>query len=147
MKKVFLIAIIIVAVYASLTQPHQSPTSHREAPRTETSGDTSYDRIPNSGVNGNQLQGQGTVIKILPDDRDGSQHQKFILKLSSGKTLLVAHNIDIAPRIASLRVGDNVAFCGEYAENPRGGVIHWTHHDPSGHHPNGWLKHHNNTYQ
>ncbi|EGS74022.1 hypothetical protein VCBJG01_3074, partial [Vibrio cholerae BJG-01] len=39
-----------------------------------------------------QVQGLGQVLKVLPDDNDGSRHQKFILKLNSGQTLLVAHN-------------------------------------------------------
>ncbi|EGS66800.1 cold-shock DNA-binding -containing domain protein, partial [Vibrio cholerae BJG-01] len=39
-----------------------------------------------------QVQGFGQVVKVLLDDNDGSRHQKFILKLNSGQTLLVAHN-------------------------------------------------------
>lgn len=78
---------------------------------------------------------------------DGSQHQRFIVELSSGQTLLIAHNIDIAPRINSLQVGDSVRFYGEYEWNPQGGIIHWTHHDPNGYHVGGWIKHNGRTYQ
>jgi hypothetical protein len=94
-----------------------------------------------------QVQGQGIVTKILSDDNKGSRHQRFLLRLSSGQTLLIAHNIDLAPRIPNLKVGDTVAFYGEYEWNAKGGVIHWTHHDPQKRHPNGWLKHQGKTYQ
>ncbi|SBS29649.1 hypothetical protein MAQ5080_01461 [Marinomonas aquimarina] len=94
-----------------------------------------------------QIQGSGTVIKVLKDDTKGSMHQRFILQLDSGQTLLVAHNIDLAPRIPTLKVGDTVEFYGEYEWNKKGGVMHWTHHDPRGRHPHGWLKHNGRTYQ
>ena len=94
-----------------------------------------------------QVQGKGVVIKLLRDDLKGSRHQKFILKLSTGQTLLISHNIDLAPRINRLRTGDTVAFHGEYEWNSKGGVIHWTHHDPGGSHIGGWLKHKDKTYQ
>lgn len=94
-----------------------------------------------------QVQGDGQVIRILPDDNDGSRHQRFILRLDSNQTLLIAHNIDLAPRITALAVGDTVAFFGEYEWNSQGGVLHWTHHDPNGRHADGWLKHQGRTYQ
>ena len=93
------------------------------------------------------VTGEGTVSRILDDDTAGGRHQRFILQLGSGQTVLVAHNIDLAPRIDALREGDAVAFRGEYEWNDKGGVVHWTHHDPQGQHADGWLKHGGRTYQ
>lgn len=94
-----------------------------------------------------QVQGSGKVIKILSDDNKGSRHQRFILKLPSNLSILVAHNIDLAPRINDLKTGDIVEFYGEYEWNNKGGVIHWTHHDPRKKHKDGWLKHKGKIYE
>lgn len=96
---------------------------------------------------GQQVQGAGEVIRILPDDTDGSRHQRFIVRLRSGRTLLIAHNIDIAPRVPSLGMGDKVYFNGEYEWNSKGGVIHWTHRDPRQRHQAGWIEHKGRRYQ
>ncbi len=93
------------------------------------------------------VEGAGTVIRLLEDDLDGSRHQRFIVRLASGQTLLVTHNIDLAPRVEGLMEGDTVRFKGEYVWNEKGGIIHWTHHDPAGRHAAGWLKHKGKTYQ
>lgn len=94
-----------------------------------------------------QVQGSGRVKAILRDDNDGSRHQKFILVLKNGLSILVAHNIDLAPKISNLNKGDIVEFYGEYEYNPKGGVLHWTHHDPQDRHESGWLKHDGQIYQ
>ena len=94
-----------------------------------------------------QVRGSGTVYRILPDDNNGSRHQKFILRLASKQTLLVAHNIDLAPRIPNLKRGDRVEFYGEYEWNNKGGVMHWTHRDPRNNHAHGWLKHQGEVYE
>jgi len=94
-----------------------------------------------------QVEGEGIVTRILEDDRAGSRHQRFIVRLVSGQTVLIVHNIDLAPRIATLQEGDSIGFYGEYVWSAQGGKIHWTHHDPGGRHVAGWLKHKGQTYQ
>jgi len=93
-----------------------------------------------------QVEGEGAVIRVLEDDLNGARHQRFIVQLASGQTLLITHNIDIAPRVDALEVGDSVRFNGEYVWNEKGGVVHWTHHDPRGRHVAGWLIHNGKTY-
>lgn len=94
-----------------------------------------------------QVQGNAIVSRLLQDDNEGSRHQKFILKLPNGQSVLVAHNIDLAPRIDNLKTGDNIEYYGEYEWNEKGGLIHWTHDDPAGRHEDGWLKHKGIIYQ
>jgi hypothetical protein len=94
-----------------------------------------------------EVTGTGRVTRVLGDDSLGDRHQRFILELPSGHTVLIAHNIDLAPRVEPLSVGDAVEFHGIYDWNDKGGVVHWTHHDPQGQHEPGWLKHHGKTYE
>jgi len=81
-----------------------------------------------------------TVIKKLSDDRDGSRHQRFLIELETGRTLLVAHNIDLAERVP-VREGDEIRVRGQYEWNERGGVLHWTHRDPDRNQSRGWIEH------
>ena len=92
-------------------------------------------RARRSGV---EVEATGVVARRLPDDIEGSRHQRFVLRVGR-QTVLVAHNLDLAPRIP-LSVGDTVRLRGEYEWNPEGGVIHWTHRDPAGRHPPGWIR-------
>jgi len=96
---------------------------------------------------GQQVSGGGKVLRVLSDDNTGDRHQRFILKLNSGRTLLIAHNIDLAPRIKSLKENDFVLFNGQFEENAQGGLVHWTHRDPQGRHVAGWLEHNGKRYQ
>lgn len=109
--------------------------------------DGPVERAFNSRESGVQVGGEGVVTRILEDDLSGSRHQRFILQLSSGQTVLITHNIDVAPRVEGLQAGDSVTFYGVYEWNEKGGTVHWTHHDPQGKHVPGWLKHNGRTYQ
>jgi hypothetical protein len=92
------------------------------------------------------LDAGGRVARLLSDDNEGSRHQRFILALNSGHTVLVSHNIDLAERIP-VRRGAYLRLHGRYEWNERGGVIHWTHHDPEGSMPGGWIRCQGAVYQ
>ena len=147
-KLVYVIAIVgAYYAYERFLIP-DLPASNAQTVSAQSSQPSARSSPPSEQwYSGQQVRGSGTVVRILSDDNDGSRHQRFILKLSNGRTLLIAHNIDLAPRISSLRTGDTVAFHGEYETNSQGGVIHWTHNDPRGNHVAGWLEHKGRRYQ
>ncbi len=89
---------------------------------------------------------QGHIARLLADDQEGSSHQRFILELDSGHTVMVAHNIDLAKRVP-LRKNDNIRLSGRYEWNDRGGVIHWTHHDPENRRKGGWIEFNGTVYK
>jgi len=82
---------------------------------------------------------EGRIARILPDDNKGSRHQRFVIEEASGRTLLVAHNIDVASRVEGLYVGGPIAVFGEYEWNDLGGIVHWTHRDPEERIEGGWI--------
>ena len=90
-----------------------------------------------------QVQGCGTIIKALPDDNKGSRHQKILIELDGirpRQSILLVHNIDLAPRVAKVTKGTALKFYGEYVYNDKGGLVHWTHHDPAARHQGGWIE-------
>ena len=149
MKKILIILLIIIGViiydFTSDVYFHSSPSKQHSI--AIKNSDLILKNAFNKGLHDLQVDGSGTVIRILPDDDMGSRHQKFIIKLSSGQTLLISHNIDLAPSIDDLVYGDEVEFYGVYEWNSKGGVVHWTHKDPNGYHIGGWLKHNGRIYQ
>lgn len=140
-RAILLIIIALLFVVADNYQKRHSTTP------SSTTDNTSVEQAFLNKQESVQVSGKGTVVKLLPDDLKGSRHQKFILKISNNLTILIAHNIDLAPKIKTLQKGDQVLFTGEYEYNNRGGVVHWTHHDPGKRHPEGWLKHNGKTYK
>jgi hypothetical protein len=138
MKK-YLLAMAIIAVALFLAWGHFTATN--DPPGASPLDNEAISIAFKAHRSGVRVTGEGVVTKVLPDDNDGSRHQRFVVGLESRQTLLVVHNIDLAPRLTRLESGDSVAFSGVYEWNPKGGLIHWTHHDPSGEHQPGWLRH------
>jgi hypothetical protein len=154
MKKLLLLAAALFAGYAIFNErPESSPgpapeaAVNRLAEQDRSSADAVIAEAFARRQSDVQVSGEGKVIRLLPDDADGCRHQKFIIRLSNGQTVLVSHNIDLAPRVSELRTGDSIGFSGEYEWSEKGGVVHWTHRDPRGSHVAGWLKHNGRLYQ
>jgi hypothetical protein len=63
-----------------------------------------------------------------------------------GMVLAVAYLGAVETGFIPARNGDYVEFNGQYEWNAKGGVVHWTHHDPQGRHETGWVKHNGHNY-
>ncbi|HLN47177.1 MAG TPA: DUF3465 domain-containing protein [Magnetospirillaceae bacterium] len=101
--------------------------------------------------NGQEVTVEGTVAQVLPNESSATgRHERFILDVHTGsgdeQLILVAHNIDIAPQVP-LAEGDDVIVHGDLELDSSGPVMHWTHHDPSGRHPAGFIKVHGQIYE
>lgn len=146
-KNILLLVTFLILIYGAVQGGHLLLQDGNDI-NTETQGDDLLVRLYEEGGTSApvQVEGEGKVVAVLPDDDRGSRHQRFIIELDSGQTLMIAHNIDQAPRVENLQKGDTIKFSGEYEWNPEGGVIHWTHRDSSGRHPHGWIIHEGRKY-
>jgi hypothetical protein len=120
-----------------------SPTALPADPSTINAALSAAAQAHASGV---EVQAAGRVIRLLPEDTKGARHQRFLVHVTDSLTILVAHNRDLAPRVP-VQPGDSVALRGEYSWNERGGMIHWTHHDPEQRHEPGWIDYHGHRYE
>jgi hypothetical protein len=136
------IALVLLVGGERLLDTGEPGKAYENAPRAADTIARAYrDRAHDVAVSGT-----GEVQAVLADDTRGSRHQRFILRLASGHTILIAHNIDIAPRFPRLATGERVRFKGVYEFNAKGGVVHWTHHDPQARHAGGWLEYRGQRY-
>lgn len=133
-----LLPLLLAALYVGLRQGEEPPPADDTARVGQAFAEQRSDL---------QVRLLGTVDRVLTDDEHGSRHQRFILRLSNDQTVLVAHNIDLAPRVPAIQRGEPVEVYGEYEYNPLGGVVHWTHRDPANRHPHGWIHYRGKTYQ
>lgn len=150
----FLIPIALLALAFALprlfqpersTLPVREPAERRTTSQPDAAGDRAIADAFRDQRSGVWVESSGIVEKLLSDDLKGSPHQRFLLRLDTGQSLLFAHNIDLAPRVPA-RPGDRIRFRGQYEWNDRGGVLHWTHDDPHGG-PGGWIAREETTYR
>jgi hypothetical protein len=147
MKKYTIVLLMILFIAGASVATYAYNLSAKESAALVESSDWVIKQAFLTKKSGLQVQGQGILTRLLADDLSGDRHQRFILRLNSGQTLLMAHNIDIAPRLDGLKIGGLIIFYGQYEWNTQGGFVHWTHHDLNSKHINGWLKYKNKTYQ
>lgn len=95
---------------------------------------------------GSWIEVKGFVTRLLSDDDEGSRHQRFIIDFGARRTLLIAHNLDLAKRVP-LGMGDRVHVRGMYEWNDLGGLVHWTHDDPQGSEDGGFVRYRTRTYR
>lgn len=107
----------------------------------QTPNDSAVCAAYSSGRSQTEVVAAGRVTRIF-GIRPGrsSPHEGFLLSLDAGCRLVVRVevNTDFTGPIA-LSSNQRVVVKGEYEYYPRGGVIHWTHHDPRGRHENGYI--------
>lgn len=137
--QVAVVVAVALGVLVSRELDRQGNSARPVPGGAETVGGATVEDLFQSRTSRVVVELAGRVERLLSDDNEGSRHQRFILELASGHTVLIAHNIDLAPR-AALGVGDLVEVRGQYEWNDRGGVVHWTHHDPQGRRPGGWIR-------
>lgn len=135
-----LVALVALAIAWVVSQRVEQP------PSTSGSSPEGIEAAFENRTSNLMVTATGRVIKVLADDLEGSRHQRFLVELPSGLSILIAHNIDLAPRVPDLEKGASITIRGEYEWNEKGGVIHWTHHDPQGRHEAGWVEYRGQRY-
>jgi len=94
-----------------------------------------------SGRSGVEVIGQGTVLAVIGTHAGPSgEHEGFLVKLERQCDLLlrIEANVGITGSIP-LHEGETVTVKGQFEDDPTGGMIHWTHHDPAGRHVAGYV--------
>lgn len=79
------------------------------------------------------------VVKVLPEDNQGLRHQKWVVKLSSGKTVTAVYNTSMCEEVP-VQVGDVVGLGGHFLWTNQGPIIHWLHKDPKRNRPDGYVE-------
>jgi len=70
----------------------QAPTQAPQTASAAVAGDQVIQAAYENRQSDVQVEGAGRVVKVLPDDNEGSRHQKFILELASGGVVHWTHH-------------------------------------------------------
>ena len=140
MRNRFIIAVVLIAGISFVqSRWNYGPWANVDA-SSESAASGQIEEAFQAHRSGVIVTAEGRVDRTLADDTSGDRHQRFIMRLQSGITVLVAHNIDVAPRIPGIATGSAVRIHGQYEWTDKGGTVHWTHKDHRGSHEAGWIE-------
>lgn len=135
-----LTVIVIALVLAALTLVWQSRPGYEVK-----SGFAALDEAHRYRQTGFMAEVDGTVARILMDDKEDPRNQKFTMRLTNGQMLLVTHDQEAAGRVP-VSVGDPVLVRGEYVWTETGGTLRHTQRDYSTRRLHGWIDHRGERY-
>ena len=141
----FVLLLVLLAIYAWRSLPRGGPTASN-GPATVAEGNGGLLEAIRAKQRDVWVEGEGEVVFLFRDDTHGDRHQLFLVRITKDDTVKISHNIDLAERIPVSK-GDRVRFRGEFIWNAKGGVVHWTHHDPRGRGRGGWIEHRGKRYE
>lgn len=151
LKKILPILILLGLVYylqhSNFLSSETEQANSTQSNHPQDTAHSTVERYFKQKVSGKMIKLTAEVTRILSDDTHEPRHQRFVIELDKGLTVLISHNIDLAPRVSGLNIGDEVTITGQYEWNERGGVIHWTHHDPQGRRDGGQIIHQGSVYR
>lgn len=96
---------------------------------------------------GSKVSSIGHIAKLFADQQSPYAAQMILIRLSSGRKLLIKHNIEKSIPLPNLLVGEMLTFSGTYRWNSKGGMVLSTHLQPEKPQRSGWLKYQDVTYQ
>jgi hypothetical protein len=137
-------ALALIAVFAQLIAGACTPLSPAATAADNAAVKAAFERRAENV----ELTASGAIDRVLSDqDGPSGRHERFIVRLPDvGMTVLVEHNLSIAPRVP-VAVGEPIVVHGEYVWNAQGGLLHFTHHDPDRSHEGGYIMYGGRRYE
>jgi hypothetical protein len=147
MSKIQLFVVVFGLVFSSASfaknnhqQPPQQPPA-QQAPGVIATDDAALVQAVQAQKRVNFLTAKGLVVtELLKDDTSGLPHQKFNVKLSNGRVIMIVSNLDMCEKIP-VQIGDEVSAGGMFIPTGKlSGLLHWTHKDPRKTRPDGFIE-------
>ena len=133
MKSFMLTSLLVLFSFSTLAG--QLPECKDRFGSTIPSSIEKLKSVMKSRENRPQVMVTGVITNIQSEDHKGRPHQKYTLSVAGSIKLLIVSNLDFGR--VPLQLGKTVSICGEFMK-VGSGMVHWTHFDPHGGHPDGF---------